>query len=373
MEGIPRAVAALADARTGEAQRIAAALGENSVIGVMGEAEVGKTQTIHQALGNSHNTIYLDLNLAASDEHVGFLLAKQIARTVLGPIDFSLLSGGAMLPGRVELGRQRLAELLSVAGLNEALRTWPSGAFGSAAALTALETLVQSLRVVIWIDHIESPSLTPRHPLAVDELLWGVRALSQRAPGLSVVLSAREAHRSELLGAKAAFHQQGLWLPLKAPLAAAWEKVAERLDAPAGAAEQLTSLTEGHPTTMMLALLHIADVGSRRRLYPEDVLQELAIRDDGLTTRAVEHARSLHRLGGQVLTQIALGQRPYASLQRGTASPQEIRKVLNRLRLAGLLRRAETWAVVNPLVAIQLRGTVHAPLSLVGSDPDEER
>lgn len=368
MEGIPQAVAALAESRVGETQRIAMAVRENSVVGILGEAEVGKTQTIRQALDKGHNTIYLNLEQAADDGHVGFLLARQIARTVVGPVDFSLLRGGAMLPAQVELGRQRLAELLGIQGLNEALRSWPSGNFQSTAALEALATLATQLDLVLWIDHVEAPFLTPRHPLAVGPLLWGVRELSQRVSGLRVVLSAREALRSEILGPTAAFHQQGLWLSLKAPVAGAWQKVADRLDAPPGAAEQLTSLTEGHPATMLLALLSTADAGSRRALYPEDVLQEMAIRDDGLAIRAMQHARTLHRLGGQVLTQIALSQRPYAAAQRGSASTQEIRKILNRLRLAGLLRKSDGWAVVNPLVAIRLRGTVHGPLDVEDDD-----
>jgi hypothetical protein len=90
----------------------------------------------------------------------------------------------------------------------------------------------------------------------------------------------------------------------------------------------------------------------------EDVLAELTAHDDGLARRAVEHAQSLHRLGGQVLVQVARAQRPYGAAQRGSASPQEISKVLARLRLAGLLRRTDRWAIVNPLVAIRARGGV---------------
>jgi hypothetical protein len=116
---------------------------------------------------------------------------------------------------------------------------------------------------------------------------------------------------------------------------------------------------------MLLALASVNGSDTRRSPGAEDILRELAARDDGLAARAVEHARTLHRLGGQVLTQIAVGQRPYAAAQRGTAPSQEIGKVLNRLRLAGLLRHStDGWAVLNPLVAIQLRGTVREPESI---------
>src|SRR4029077_2772515 len=353
-------------ARVGEAQRIAEAVAAHHVVGVLGEAEVGKTRTIGQALrlpNDGPAMIYLDLDGAASDEHVGFLLAKQIARTVLGGTDFSLLSGGVLLPGRVQRGRLQVAELLGVEGLEEALREWPSGRYPSAKALGALQTLAERRDLMLWIDHVEAPRLPPRHPLKVDRLLWGVRELGQRESRLRVVISGREALRDEILGTSAAFHQQGQWLSLHAPAAGTWREVAGHLHVSAGVADELANLTGGHPTTMLLAL-HLIEADGQRPPRVEDILRELAVRDDGLAARAVQHARSLHRLGGQVLTQIALGQRPYAATQRGSATSQEISKVLNRLRLAGLLRHSDGWEIVNPLLAIRLRGTVDEPLNI---------
>jgi hypothetical protein len=367
MERIQEARAALAAARVGEAERITEAVAAHHVVGVLGEAEVGKTRTIGQALrllNDSPAVIYLDLDGAASDEHVGFLLAKQIARAVLGGTDFSLLSGGVLLPGRVQRGRLQVAELLGVEGLEEALREWPSGRYPSTKALGALQTLAERRDLILWIDHVEAPRLTPRHPLKVDRLLWGVRELSQRESRLRIVISGREALRDEILGTSAAFHQQGQWLSLLAPATGTWREVAGHLDVSAGVADELANLTGGHPTTMLLALLHLIDADGQRPPRAEDILRELAVRDDGLAARAVQHARSLHRLGGQVLAQIALGQRPYAATQRGSATSQEISKVLNRLRLAGLLRHSDGWEIVNPLLAIRLRGTVHEPLNI---------
>ena len=367
MERIQQAHAALAAARVGEAQRIAEAITAHHVVGVLGEAEVGKTRTIGQALRLTNDSplmIYLDLDGAASDEHVGFLLAKEIARTVLGGTDFSLLSGGALLPGRVQRGRVQLAELLGVEGLEEALREWPSGRYASTKALRVLQTLAERRDLILWIDHLEAPRLTPRHPLKIDRLLWGVRELSQRESRLRVVISGREALRDEILGPRAAFHQQGQWLSLHPPAPGTWREVAGHLGVSDRVAGELANLTGGHPTTMLLALLYLIDGDIRRPPSAENVLRELAVRDDGLGARAIQHARSLHRLGGQVLTQIALGQRPYAATQRGSATSQEISKVLNRLRLAGLLRHADGWEIVNPLVAIQLRGTVNEPLNI---------
>lgn len=362
--GIEKAHAALSAARGDEAERIAQAVKANQVVGVLGEAESGKTQTIGQALRHPNGSlplIYLDLDGAASDQHVGFLLAKQIARVLLGETDHSLLSSGVLLPTRVERKRVQLAELLGVQGLEEALREWPSGHYASTEAMGALQSLAEQRELILWIDHVEAPRLTPRHPLELDRLLWGVRELGQRERRLRVAVSGREGIQDEILGPRAAFHQQGQWLTLHAPTAVAWREVAGRLGIPALAADELTRLTDGHPTTMVLALLHLTNRDARRHSDAEKVLRELAAGDYGLVARAMQHARSLHRLGGQVLRQIALGQRPYAVMQRGSTTSQEISKVLARLRLAGLLRHSDGWAIVNPILAIRLRETVLGP------------
>ncbi len=365
--GMQQAHAALAASRGGEARRIADALMTQSVVGVLGEAEVGKTQTIRQALSTLDGEvriIYLDLDGAASDEHVGFLLAKQVARILLAGADLSLLTAGALVPTRVEGSRVALAEILGTHGMEEALREWPSGHYGSVAALNGVEALAEQEDLVLWIDHVEAPRLTPRHPVKVDRLLWGIRELGQRKQRVHVVVSAREGAASQVTGPRAAFHQQGQWMSLDVPTPSMWREVADHLEVPMRTAQELAVLTQGHPQTMLLALATVKLADNRQRSRAEKVLGELAAHDDGLAARAFQHARSLHRLGGQVLLQVARAQRPYGAAQRGSATSQEISKVLARLRLAGLLRRADRWAVVNPLVAIRARGTVAEPPSV---------
>jgi len=360
IEAIPWARNALALARRPEAERIAAAVDAHRVVGLLGEADVGKTETIRQVLLSDPDriaTIHLDLDGAASDEHLGFQLAKEIARVELGVTDLSLLSGRALLPTRVERARIELAELLGVEGLDEALRRWPSGHFPFLRGLRCLEALARRRPTILWLDHLESPALTPRHPVRVDQLLWGIREIVQREPNLRVLLSGREGMRRQVLGPKAAFHQQGMWLSIDNPPAGAWRETAEQMAVSAAVTEHLAEMTGGHPVTMLLALLQLRYEPTLRTAY--DTLRDLAARDDGLAGRAIQHARSLHRLGGQVMNQIAVGERPYAASQRGRSSTQEIRKVLERLRLAGLLRPGERWEIVNPLVAIRLRGSVH--------------
>lgn len=359
IEGIPEAKASLARARLPEAERIAASVEAHRVVGVLGEGEVGKSEVVRTALDMADGNaaiVCLDMDAVAGDPHVGFLLAKAVARRIAGEADLSLLSAGALWPSRVEKTRHELAGLMGLAGLDEALRRWPTGAFSAAAGLELVEVLARRRPVILWIDHLESPSLTPRHPVRVDRVLWGVREMTQREPRIKVVLSGRKALERELLGRKAAFHQQGRWLSIDNPPPAVWREVAERMRIWPPLAAGLAEVTQGHPATMLHALLHIRQTtaGYRRLLDPRGILRTLAARDDGLAGRAVQHARTLHRLGAQVLTQIAHGERPYAVEQRGSSVPQEIRKVLERLRLAGLVRPGEHWAVVNPLLAIRL-------------------
>lgn len=345
--------AALATARSPEARLIREGLLADRVLGVFGEAEVGKTQTIRQALaGSAMRVLRLDLRWAASNEHAGFLLACEMARALAPGLAPGSLSYGGRLPAAVEQARSRLVETLG-GGLQEAMRLWPSGRYDWPAALESLEVLGQTQEALLWVDHLEAPRLSFRHPLKLAPLLWSISELVERVPSLRLLLSGREAARAEVDAPRAAFSGRGRWLSLHAPSANAWREVAELVDASGALIAELVDLTAGHPRTMLLAL---ASISSQQEAPPaQQVLLSLAERDDGLAARAMEHARSLHRLGGQALTQAALGQRPYASAQRGTTTTQELSKALKRLRLAGLLRHEDSWRVVNPLLAMRLR------------------
>jgi hypothetical protein len=370
IEQVPPVKAALAAARRPEAAEIASALEAGPVVGVLGEAEVGKTATITDAIASldeATKLVTLDLDGVASEEHAAFLLAKGIARAEMGAVDFSLLTATELIPSRVAAGRTALAELLGVQGLEEALREWPSGELPLATAIAALETVSARSDVVLWIDHLEAPSLTPRHPLDLERLLWATRALVQRGSGPRVLLTGREGIGARALAPKAAFHQQGQWLTLDLPSPETWGAVAASLDlAGPGRTAELTDLLDRHPASMLLALARRLEGDDAR--HPYQLVQDMVAADTGLTARAMQHARSLHRLGGQVLIQIASGQIPSAAARRGRATPQEIHKILGRLRLAGLIRRnADGWAVVNPLVAMGIRQQVAWPVAVPSS------
>lgn len=345
-------------ARLEEGARITDEVQTSRVVGVLGEAEVGKTETIREALGTSQPdrpVIHLDLDGVAAEGHVAFHLVRKIAAAQLG-IEFSTLKVGVLVPASLERKRVELAELLGVDGLEEALRDWPSGGYPLAKALDALTKLAQQRETILWIDHLEAPMLTPRHPLDLDQLLWAIREIVQRQLDLSLVLSGRDAVEAQVLSREAAFYQQGRWLSLDNPAPEVWRDVALRLKASPTVVTDLAHLTGGHPETMLTAFLSL--MRGNGKGSSEDLLQELASVSGGLASRAFQHACSLHRLGGQVLVQIAWGKGPYAASQRGESPPQEIRKVLGRLQLAGLIRHDDGWSVVNPLVGIVLRGEI---------------
>jgi hypothetical protein len=348
----------LESARHVEAERITEEIQSGQVVGVLGEAEVGKTETIRQALGHSrpeHPVLRVDLDGAAGEGHVASQLLRQIAAAELG-VELSTLKVGVLVPSSVERKRVEMAELLGVDGLEEAMRDWPSGGFPLARSLEALSRLALRYETILWIDHLEAPGLTPRHPFDLDRFLWALREMVQTRLSLSLVLSGRNAIEGRILGREAAFHQQGRWISMDNPTNEVWRLAASSMRAPVEIASDLAALTGGHPETMLIALLEL--LGDAEARGADELLREMASTSAALAARAMQHARSLHRLGGQVLLQVAMGQGPYAAAQRGKSPPQEIRKVLGRLQLAGLLRHDEGWSVVNPLVGILLRGEV---------------
>jgi hypothetical protein len=351
----------LGEARAPEAGRIAEALQTNRILGILGEAEVGKTEVVRQALRSrpaGANLLLLDLDGAAGKEQLAFLMLKQIAAAFLGAPQFSVLSVGTLVPASVESERVELARLIGVDGLDEALREWPSGTFPLEKALAAVDAFARERDTILWVDHVEAPALTPRHPLDVDGVLWGLRATAQRRERLSLILSARSAFDTGLLGRDRAFYQQGRWLEIDNPAPPVWAQVGERLEVDSDLTAELFGLTRGHPGTMLRALpLAAATPGQRAAA---EIIRDLASNSFPLAARATQHARSLHRLGSQVLLQLAMGRRPYAADQKGASPAQEIRKVLGRLHLAGLIRHDPgTWSVVDPLVGAVLRGEVH--------------
>jgi hypothetical protein len=346
--------AQLSAARRGESVEIGEVLERHRVVGVLGEAGVGKTEVLRSVLAArpAGTVIALDLAGAASPEHVAFHLVKQIAAASVGVDALSSAPAENIISREMRERRRTLADLLGLDGLDEAMAPWPTGSYSLVSALDALERFVDRTPIVLWIDHLEAPALTPRHPLDVDELLWAIREVTQREARLKLIVSGRSALDTELLGARAALHQLGQWNTLGRPSSDTWANLAAANGLNRQDGTRLAASTDGHPETMILGLAAAAAFS-----HPDidEIVRTLAIESESLVARTLQHARTLHRLGEQILTQVARGEPPYGVAQRGSASAQEIRKVLNRLRLAGLLRRDNGWELVNPLVAGHLR------------------
>jgi hypothetical protein len=145
---------------------------------------------------------------------------------------------------------------------------------------------------------------------------------------------------------------------VRRPTVGSWVAVARAFDLPIDpeTVSAAHDLLDGHPPSLLLALGEYAEWA--RYEVPEMIVSRLASRDDGHAGSVMQHARSLHRLGGEVLSSIATGGRPYGD--RGVSRPQDVTKALLRLQRAGLIYQPapQTWRLTNPLLAIRLRGTL---------------
>lgn len=360
IEVYKRAGRLLRDAREPETDRIVDARDQSRVIGVLGEAEVGKSTVVAATFGSDREgwaLLHLDLAEAADESQVAHQLLRQIAEAYLGRDLFLRLSIAVLVPKEAANRRRELSRDIGIDAADEALRPWPSGNVSLTDALAATAVLAADRETFLWIDHVEAASLTPRHPLDVGKILWLVRGIQQRLDQFTLVISGREAFQTDLLGPEQAFHQQGRWLTIDNPPLDAWRRIGDELGVDAYVTDELENLTRGHPPSMLQALALATD-----RPAPTTggaIILDLASASTSLAARANQHARSLHRLGGQVLVQVARGEPPYGQTQRGSEPQQAITRVLGRLRLAGLLRHdPEGWSVVDPRVRAVLRGEV---------------
>ncbi len=195
--------AALAAARSGEARQIRAAeLPTGSSVSSVRRKSANPD--IRQAVATGGvRVLRLDLRSAASEEHMAFMLAREMVNMIAPGHEPPRLAA-VRCPPRWSGPAPRLVEILG-GGLQEALRRWPSGRFRLPAALESLELLADSQEVLLWVDHLEAPRLSFRHPLKVGPLLWSIAELAERAAGLRLLLSGREAARPEVDGPRAAF------------------------------------------------------------------------------------------------------------------------------------------------------------------------
>ncbi len=381
-EVIPRLQAALTAARDSEIVRIEEALRRFGMTGVHGEPEVGVTRLIAETIrASGQPSIRVDLDGATDEAYVAWVMARELAVAVIGRTNLSLMHAPIGL--RPTSAIQDFIDLTEQVGkpiAELATGELPNPDIKVGAVLEALGRVYEHAAAppVLWIDHLQAPRLTPRHPLDVSELLWSVRALQQRIE-LPIILSGNRVATAIAHETQGAFHGDGVWLEIGRPDVETWIATSSALtddrSRPAVWVTEMAEMTRRHPSTMLLALAlafeGLAGPTSSQRgdapprlerevglLSPLEMWQFMLSLDDGHTGRSMQHARTLHRLGGHVLEQIAHGAGPYTS--RKGASIQEIHRAVRRLHEAGLITQPaeRQWEVTNPLVAARLRSNL---------------
>lgn len=349
----------LAAARSDVVERIEESVLALPLTGVMGEADCGKTLLCSIVRANMHTrgtvVISLDLDGAYSPNQLAWSWAKELARAVIDPVALSHLAAlpQDMWPARTRNQILRLGEHLGEEAAALAELSSPPPGVGSldvvASTLAATGRLAQERDTLIMIDHLEAPSLTPRHPLNVAQLLWRVRAVTQLQPRLRTLLVCRTPAVKLATTPTAAFYGDGQWLTVTPPSPEAFATATGRSR---DLVKLVLSRTGGHVNST-LELLEVLPTDAAINDV-EEAIRALAALHTDLTRRTVQHARTLHRLGGHILQVIAEGKRPYQ--ETPDARSKEIGAAVSALHTAGIIRRQDAlrqknWAITDPRVA----------------------
>lgn len=350
---------ALSRVRSGERRRIDEALLSFGITGVQGEAEVGISSLIGGALSESgQDSVRLDLFAASGEQDAVRLLAKEITGCAVGYPNYSLLrTKTGLTPQSTRRAYLDFAERVGQEFAGYAIGE-PTGAtkitFSDALDAYRRAFAERAIPPVLWIDHLEAPGLTPRHPLDVGSLLWNVRSLQQHME-FPLVISGHSAATELAYRESGPFYGDGVWLTINRPTVDVWfevEKLSREVKESRGWVAEMFELTRGHPASMLLAFAMRGLF--KRQLSAGELWQQMVALDDGHLNRALAHARTLHRLGAEVLGRIAQGLGPYAEPK---SPAKEINKAVQRLHEAGLITqpRPRAWEVTNPLIGERLR------------------
>ncbi len=360
----------LTQARYEDLASIRAGIEQSGLAVISGEAGVGKTELLSylgRGIERQHMLVVrVDLDGAASVTHLAWHWLRALARALTPPIVLSQLVAlpQDMWPSAARRAALMLDDTLGPGRSSIALADVPPDSHGrrddfdlveDAIALTRKLTESRGQPLLLMIDHLEAPLLTPRHPVELGALLWSVRSIAQTTPQLRVVLAGRPGLERELTAEHAAFYQDGRRVKLGRPGPEVWWRLlpswaAQVLDA-------LMTLTEGHVPTV-LAMLDGLDDESPTAPNLRERFAVLAATQGQHAARCVRHARTLDRLGGEVLLAIARGRGPYTGT--GYGHPRDAQRAVNRMRLAGLVDHNPVgrWRVTDALVGHQLRGGI---------------
>jgi hypothetical protein len=365
---------ALTEAREQERLILQSAIEQTGFVAALGEADVGKTFLLNR-LGLHLESqgmwvVHIDLDGAYSTSELAWLWSRALARSIAGSDAFSHLTSldSSMWPGRTRQAALKIDQMLGPQVSALALGSTSPPPRGATDDLEALRQAISATGraaalqrpVLLIVDHLEAPMLTPRHPVDVRGLLWMVRAESQGNTQLRVLVSGRSGVEDDFAASDAAFYQDGRVVRLERPDYVVWERALAQAGGRGIDLYRVLTLTDHHiPTTLQLleALQHAH--GAEERVA-DIQFSRLAGAQNAHARRCVQHARTLDRLGGRILEAVARDLPPYGAVSHG--HPKEVQRALTRLRLAGLIHQdaPRKWRVVDPFVADELRSGLPA-------------
>jgi hypothetical protein len=344
-------------AREPELAVIRDALDANRFIGVTGPAEAGKTHLLRRAAASAEldrdlAVVWVDLDGVYSPRHLARRWLTAIARAATGQVAFSHIRAlqRDVWPRSTRRADNMLREILGEnyqAALGAVTSERSKGGDEEVArALASTERLADLKRVLIVVDHLEAPELS--RALDVRNLLWQIRATTQASNSVSIAVACRPGAVALASDENSAFFGDGRWVTVEVPRQEVW--LAATGDWPPIA--DIWPLTDGHVWSTFLTV-------DRLRRDPQThavrAFAELAVENQPLAARSVQHAASLHRLGPQLLRGIASKRGPYRAIP--DAATRDVAAAAQRLELGGLTHRPQrgTWRVINPFVAEVLR------------------
>jgi DNA-binding CsgD family transcriptional regulator len=347
-------------------ERISEAITEDRFVGIIGEAEVGKTHVFDRAASalaaDGWKFVTLDLDEVYSANQLAWRWARQLARAVMDDVAFSHVTslGASMWPASTRGEFVTLPSRIGPEAARLMQMPYPDGTTATGdQELKALADATVKLaqdhggRVVLAVDHLEAPENTRGRVPHADKLLWTIRSATQQTADLHVAVLCRPAARSLASGPERAYLLDGRWLTIGGlPPIDLSDRLSERESAAALAA------TRGHPAATHELVTEMLDgeppvPGHKRRGVALDTaIGRIASRHVALAGRFLQHAFSLHRLGGHLVHAIARGEGPYTGSPN--IDPSLVGEAVRRLDLAGLIakpdREKTEWVISDPRV-----------------------